>query len=454
MKRSKWIAVVLAALLFAGCGSGGGTFDEEFNEIEPGQGTQPNPQTPLKDIGYTDAASGYGWIGSSAFDISNSGLVALRTFGVSFIYDVNDDTVLEIGSHYDVAQTMYDDRPLHFSYPLKINNSGRLIGFSTIVDYHDELDEAIARRAFAFDLETMTFIDLHPDLSSKPFSTPVAVNETGDIFITAQGDSGNDAKHAYLIDGTTFQRIRVGLEYEGAKSSEAVGLNDDRFVTYNSGEYAYYCDYSPNSPTYGHCTNLGSLIGQDGAKAVAINNSYVLEPPPSTLRRPHIIGNSGNLGFFWEAGAMHPIGQEDGATYEVVALNNHDQVVGNRTEGGTTRAFLWKLVNGKGVMTDLGTLGGNSSRAVAINDRGEVIGYSTTGSVYAGTGARYEVENAFLWKNGVMYNLGSHSYFYPYIFKNAYPFSHARAINDNGAVVGDSMSINSNHRAFYRAPTP
>jgi probable HAF family extracellular repeat protein len=61
-----------------------------------------------------------------------------------------------------------------------------------------------------------------------------------------------------------------------------------------------------------------------------------------------------------------------------------------------THAFLWR----DGVMTDLGTLGGFTSAASGINDKGQVVGYSDTPT---SNGELHGV----LWDHGKVTDLGA-----------------------------------------------
>ena len=80
-------------------------------------------------------------------------------------------------------------------------------------------------------------------------------------------------------------------------------------------------------------------------------------------------------------------------------------------------------------MTDLGTIGAGGSSAFKINNGGDVIGVS-------GLDANgYEV-HAFIWRHGVMTDLGTLTHGNPYIRD----FSYAEDVNDRGQVVGETST--------------
>src|SRR5215472_16613127 len=75
-------------------------------------------------------------------------------------------------------------------------------------------------------------------------------------------------------------------------------------------------------------------------------------------------------------------------------------------------------------LTDLGTLGGTFSQAFGVNNKGWVVGYSTT----AGDVGLH----AFLWRDGVMPDLGTLG------GSDSLPYSLALSINNRGEMVGFS----------------
>jgi probable HAF family extracellular repeat protein len=111
-------------------------------------------------------------------------------------------------------------------------------------------------------------------------------------------------------------------------------------------------------------------------------------------------------------------------------LNNRSDVVGTASlpADSVLRAFLWR----GGVMSDLGTLGGANSDAVAINQYGQITGAAETGLSVTFSSQCFDPQqqcHAFLWDHGVMKDLGT---------LPGGESSGAAWINSSGRVVGAS----------------
>jgi len=131
--------------------------------------------------------------------------------------------------------------------------------------------------------------------------------------------------------------------------------------------------------------------------------------------------------FLASQGKTIDLGTLGGKNCLVTGLSASGCVIGaSHTSEGEQHAFLWK----NGVMTDLGTLpGGKQSQANAINDREEIVG-----SAQIETGDFH----AFLWKNGVMTDLG--------LLPRGNE-SVACALNNRGEVVGQASTETSGFHA-------
>jgi probable HAF family extracellular repeat protein len=124
--------------------------------------------------------------------------------------------------------------------------------------------------------------------------------------------------------------------------------------------------------------------------------------------------------FIWspEDGKMVDLGGLGGTFGAPFFMNNRGQVIGVSNLAGdqTFHAFLWDRKDG---LKDLGTLKGYplASQANWINDAGEIVGQSDS----------LTASHAFLWKHGVMIDLGT-------VANDA--CSSANSINSRGQVVG------------------
>lgn len=161
-------------------------------------------------------------------------------------------------------------------------------------------------------------------------------------------------------------------------------------------------------PTYA-VIDLGALSGYVSS-ASGINNTG------------QVVGNSGHA-FLWQNGIMRDIGTLPGSSFGYAnGINNNGQVVGYSSTNGDSipRAFLYQ----NGSMKSLGTLGGtNWTVAYSINDNCQIVGYSPNSG---------GSEHAFLWQNGSMQDLGT--------LLGSSGFSLAYGINNKAQVVGASLS--------------
>lgn len=475
MKRQIFLTTLLvAALALGGCGGGGGGDDAPITGTSGGGSTgggstggtsvvSGGALGPLSDLGDLEGATGPNWLYTDALAISNSGKVVGESLTVpaAFIWDNTTGAMDWLGIHLDFStgdDLYYDDfygttgkKPFIYSSAVDINDSGWAIGNSN-TGTKDADGTFTENRAFLSD--GTTFIDIAPITRDritgaydvvKFYSKAVAINNNGYVILTVE-DGDNSEKHGYswdgvslapatAPDGSSFPLLRK-LSWINGEQSEAIALNETNGAVVNSGNQPVFTQIDT-----GFSQRIGTYGSDAEAKATDINNSA------------QIVGTSGKLGFFWEAGSMTRINSLGGDSCSPVDINNPGQVVGSATTAsGATHAFLWKLSAGNPVMTDLGTLGGTNSYATAISDAGHIVGYSDTGKVLTDATGTYAIQHAFYWADGKMYDLGIHNDFYNFPFMDSYPFSKAVGINENGTVVGNSTTINGSSRGFVLTP--
>jgi probable HAF family extracellular repeat protein len=263
-----------------------------------------------------------------------------------------------------------------------INNSGQIVGESTIFDPATHGD---TRHAFFWengvlnDLGTLTV----------NWSSAAAINNAGQI-------AGTSGTAVLLQDGT--------MSSLGTLGSSATDINDAGQVVGQS--YLDPSDYSVSHAFLwqnGAMTDLGTL-GGNRSEARAINNSGQVAGWSQTA-------DGETHAFFWDNGKMIDLGTLGGTMSEAHGINDKGQVVGfSMNESGLTRAFIWE--NGR--IKDLDPANPYSfSRAYDINNSGQVVGISDS--------------LAALWQDGIRNMLDS--------FDDA-SNSMAYRINDKGQIVG------------------
>jgi len=166
--------------------------------------------------------------------------------------------------------------------------------------------------------------------------------------------------------------------------------------------------------------DLGTLGGPDSG-AFYVNErgqvagySYTNSTPNPTTGIPTLDP------FLWEDGKMKDLGTLGGTFGVPYSMNERGQVVGQSNLAGDQIKHPFLSDRGK-PMIDLGTLGGTFGRADSINRVGHIVGLSSPpsdGPVFA-----------FLWKNGVMQNLGT---------VDGDPCSEGLFINARDQIVGGS----------------
>jgi uncharacterized membrane protein len=179
------------------------------------------------------------------------------------------------------------------------------------------------------------------------------------------------------------------------------------------------------------------LGGFDGVRNINKRGTVVgvADTSDSCSYHPGLI----SLAFQWKDGLRTPLDVLSNGCFSVPNwINARDQIVGLSENGVIDplagmpeyHAVLWRDDR----ILDLGTFGGSFSQANAINRAGHVVGFAlnTVPDLFLGpNGAFFGTQfRPFLWRNGVMQDLGT----------LGGPDAYATFVNDRGQVAGYSFT--------------
>jgi probable HAF family extracellular repeat protein len=228
-----------------------------------------------------------------------------------------------------------------------------------------------------------------------------AINIDGDVMVNGVLSTG-----VYHDKSLTD----IGLLPDGTKIF-GEGMNDSGDVV---GK-AWLADVYAHAFLYrdGALTNLAAEVGETLVSEVKdINNQGVM-----------LLYVDGAY-FRYEDGEKTPLPQDPmlgGMT--PVALNDEGVIVGTQSFGSLTDLHTDAAKLEGDMVTDLGDLEGNGSQGMAINNHGDVVGLAFTAS---------NDQHAVLFKDGEVTDLG---------VLEGHMHSHALGINDDGVIVGESISF-------------
>jgi len=321
-----------------------------------------------------------------------------------------------------------------YSYATGINENNQVVGHSG--------DSVNFDRAFIWDdVNGMQALGM---LGDGNFSYAYGINDSGQVAGAAYIDAGGYESRAFTWDSVNGMQS-LGTLDDGS-FSEGDAINNNGTIVGGSDSSTYY--YQATNSVGGILQGLEMPAGNGGwSQALGVNDAgtavgYVTYADGTDAAAAWNVGNGQ---FIYSIGAELLMTDGTQADFSYAnAINEAGWAVGSYgNDWGNLGAFLWL----DGAVTSLGKLPGSTySEAYAVNESGQIVGFS---SFSDDSGFTYSDYSAFLWENGVLYNLNDH--INP---GNAdWTLYKAQGINNRGYIVGSGL-IDGEEHAYLLKPVP
>jgi probable HAF family extracellular repeat protein len=314
-------------------------------------------------------------------------------------------------------------------------------------------DEALARAA----RREYVVTELRP-LPDFPQANPTAINASGQIVGTSTEVLSNHG-HAALWDATGVHDLGtlggpistatainaagvvVGSSWTGGDRADIHAFLWDGQVMRDLGEPGV-------SSSATGINSSGEVVGMLHNRPVLWKGGHIraMDPFATGFCYPWAITDVGQvlldrIGSGRENGGSESYLWEDGrltnlGSFDAHAINNSGQAVGQGQPDHRLDPQAWLWQDG--TLYDLGSLASDgNARATAINDQGDVVGSSMTAS---------HVQHAFVWSGGVISDLNE-----KISAESGWTLSEATGINTAGQIVGVG-SLDGERSAFLLNP--